>query len=92
VVWSRAGVPTGFSVHPPRHHAVMFIARLICSDSDCAEETQGEAGTLDEFERLLCDCGCAFEVIGWPDWIDDIAEVVELRQRRSQALPLDAVA
>jgi hypothetical protein len=48
----------------------MFVARLICSDTDCAEEATVEAASLAELEALLCDCGCAFEVIGWPDWAE----------------------
>ena len=45
----------------------MFIARLICSDAHCAEEVSAETATLDELESLVCDCGCALAVIGWPD-------------------------
>jgi hypothetical protein len=45
----------------------VYIARLICSDPDCAEEVSAETATLDELESLVCDCGCALVVIGWPD-------------------------
>ena len=58
----------------------MFVARLICSDSDCAEEQEVHAETLAELERLMCDCGCALELIAWPDWADESAEVIELRR------------
>ena len=61
--------------------AAMFVARVICSDSDCAEELEVHAGSLAELERLLCDCGCALELIAWPDWAEDVAEVVALRRR-----------
>lgn len=57
----------------------MFVARLICSDSGCAEEHELHAHTLAELERLLCDCGCALEVIAWPDWVEEGAQVVALR-------------
>ena len=59
----------------------MFVARLICSDSDCAEEQEVQAATLAELERLLCDCGCACELIAWPDWVEDPADVVALPRR-----------
>jgi hypothetical protein len=45
----------------------VYIARLICSDADCAEEVSAEIATLEELESLICDCGCALAVIGWPD-------------------------
>ncbi len=61
----------------------MFVARLICSDTDCAEEQEVHVGTLAELERLLCDCGCALEVIAWPDWADAEATVITLRRRGS---------
>jgi hypothetical protein len=70
----------------------MFIARLICSDSDCAEEAQVEAATLEELERLLCDCGCAFEVIGWPDSADELAEIVAIDRRPLRDRSLHAAA
>ncbi len=64
--------------------SAMFVARLICSDADCAEEAEVHAGSLDELERLLCDCGCTLELIAWPDWAEEIAEVVALRSRRAR--------
>lgn len=57
----------------------MLIARLTCSDSDCAEESEVHADSLAELERLICDCGCALELVAWPDWADDVAEVVAIR-------------
>jgi hypothetical protein len=62
----------------------MFVARLICSDTDCAEEQEIHAGSLAELERLMCDCGCALELIAWPDWVQDSAEVVHLRAHRAR--------
>jgi hypothetical protein len=59
----------------------MFVARLVCSDSACAEEAAAEARTLRELDVLMCECGCALEVIGWPDWVGEPAEVVVLRAR-----------
>ena len=59
---------------------VMFVARLICSDEGCAAEVAAESATLAELETLACECGCALEVLGWPDWEDEpAAEVVTLR-------------
>ncbi len=62
----------------------MYIARLICSDQACADEIVAEARTLAELETLACDCGCALEVIGWPDDVDD-AVVVQLGRRSPPA-------
>jgi hypothetical protein len=59
----------------------MFVARLICSDSDCAESSEFHAASLAELERLMCDCGCALELIAWPDWAEDSAQVIALRRR-----------
>jgi hypothetical protein len=58
----------------------MYVARLVCVDSECAEEVTLEAATLRELETLVCDCGCALEVVGWPDVAAEaLAEVVMLR-------------
>ncbi len=45
----------------------MYIARLICSDPECGEEITAAAATLQELETLICDCGCALALVGWPD-------------------------
>jgi hypothetical protein len=64
----------------------MYIARLVCSDEACAEELTQETATLAELETLLCDCGCALEVIGWPDVAaEPLADVVMLRVQASSA-------
>ena len=54
----------------------MYVARLICSHADCAEEILAEASTLAERETLACECGCGLDVIGWPD--DAASETLEL--------------
>jgi hypothetical protein len=59
----------------------VFVARLICSDTDCAAEVAAEERSIRELEALVCDCGCALEIIGWPDFVDAPAEVVVLRTR-----------
>ena len=59
----------------------MFVARLVCSDPACAAELDAEAAHPGELERLICDCGCALEVIAWPDWLEEPAEVVMLHAR-----------
>ena len=64
----------------------MYIARLVCSDEACAEEVTLEAATLAELEALICDCGCALEVIGWPDVAaEPLAEVIMLRVQAASA-------
>ena len=54
----------------------MFVARLICSDMECAEERVLEAASLRELEVMACDCGCVLEIIGWPDWVEPRGSVV----------------
>ena len=55
--------PSGASGTVPN----VLIARLICSDGDCDAVFEARAQTLGELEALACDCGCALEIIGWPD-------------------------
>lgn len=62
---------------------MVLVARLICSDPACAEEVAGEAATLRELEVLACECGCALEVIGWPDAVRAEATVIRLRVREA---------
>jgi hypothetical protein len=58
----------------------MYAARLVCSDPDCAEELATETATLGELEALVCECGCALEVMGWPDVASEsLAQVIMLR-------------
>ncbi len=64
----------------------MFVARVICSDTDCAEERVLEAETLAEIEAMICDCGCVLEIIGWPDWVEPRANVVIALPARRPAL------
>lgn len=56
----------------------MFVARLICSDTDCAEELEVEAPSVEELDWLLCDCGCTLEIIAWPDAVFREAQVIRL--------------
>ena len=61
----------------------MYVARLVCSDAECAEEHDFEVATLAELDLLACECGCALEVIAFPDYSDEgIAEAIVLRLRR----------
>ena len=62
----------------------MFVARLICSDTDCAEERILEAETLAELEAMVCDCDCALAIIGWPDWVEPRGTVVITLPQRQQ--------
>jgi len=58
----------------------MYTARLVCSDPGCPEALTAETATLAELESLLCDCGCALEVVGWPDVAaEPLAQVILLR-------------
>ena len=59
---------------------VMYSARLVCTDPSCAEEIAAETATLGELDSLLCECGCALEVVGWPDVeAEPLAQVILLR-------------
>lgn len=60
----------------------MYIARLICSDETCAERAVSEAETLEELEALACECGCTYQVLGVPDFVEETAVVVPLHRRR----------
>jgi hypothetical protein len=58
----------------------MYSARLVCSDPGCAKEVAAETARLHELDALLCECGCALEVIGWPDVAAEaLAQVILLR-------------
>jgi hypothetical protein len=60
---------------------------MICSDPDCRAELTGEARRAADLDALLCECGCALEIIGWPDWVDEPAEVVALRVGTARLRP-----
>ncbi len=62
----------------------MLVARLICSDTDCADEVLARAPSEGELEALACDCGCALEIIGWPD----VEETLELVAHGHGPIPL----
>jgi hypothetical protein len=58
----------------------MYTARLVCTDPGCSEEVVAQAATLRELEALVCDCGCALELVGWPDVAAErLAQVILLR-------------
>jgi hypothetical protein len=58
----------------------MYTATLVCSDPACAEELAAEAATLHELETLVCDCGCALHIVGWPEVeAEPLAQVIMLR-------------
>jgi hypothetical protein len=40
----------------------MVYALLICSDDECENELE-TTGTLEELDRLACDCGCTLQLI-----------------------------
>ena len=64
----------------------MYVAQLVCSNPVCAEEVSAETSTLRELDSLVCDCGCALELVGWPDVAaEPLAHVVLLRVRRAGA-------
>jgi hypothetical protein len=56
----------------------MFLAVLICSDEEC-DNTFEEVGSLEELDRLLCDCGCVMQVVAIEGTGQPEADVVALR-------------
>jgi hypothetical protein len=46
----------------------VLIAALICSDEDCAAETDLVADDLDAVGDVLCACGCTLVVLAVSDW------------------------
>ena len=56
----------------------VLVARLVCSDARCAAEFEARGDTLAELDTLGCDCGCALQVLGWPDADEEAAGAVEL--------------
>lgn len=42
---------------------MLLLARLICSDDDCAERLEKTVGSLEELDALACDCGCIWELL-----------------------------
>lgn len=67
----------------------MWIARIRCSDPDCADESLVEVAELAQLEALVCGCDCVAEVVGLPDWVGDAGVVVALPRRGDR---LDAAA
>jgi hypothetical protein len=63
--------------------ASMWVARLSCPDPACAAEVTAEGRTIAALEALLCECGCALQIVAWPDWVEEPAEVVALRTARA---------
>jgi len=70
----------------------VYVARLICSDESCADQARGGAQTLEELDTLVCDCGCALAVIGWPDHFDEAAAHDVLMRLGCAAELLDVAA
>lgn len=42
---------------------MLFLARLLCSDPDCAERVEEHVADLDDLDLLACVCGCTFELL-----------------------------
>jgi hypothetical protein len=48
----------------------MLCAILICSDPACAEELEALGHAPDDFDPLLCDCGCTLQAIGFCEHVE----------------------
>ncbi len=42
---------------------MLLLARLICSDEQCAELLEESVGSLEELDALACECGCTWELL-----------------------------
>jgi hypothetical protein len=58
----------------------------------CADHARGEAQIPEELDTLVCDCGCALAVVGWPDHLDDPAAHGVLVRLGPGAEPSDLAA
>jgi hypothetical protein len=64
----------------------VWIAHVICSGQECVEELEIVVDTLDELERLNCECGYGFAVLS-------IAEAELIETRVAEVVPIsDRVA
>jgi hypothetical protein len=62
----------------------MWIAHVICSGQDCSEEIELVADSLDELERLNCECGYGFAIVSVAeaDIVGaGVAEVISISRR-----------
>jgi hypothetical protein len=41
----------------------MWIVRVVCSDPECAEESEVIVSHLDEVDESVCECGGCFVVL-----------------------------
>lgn len=63
----------------------MWQVLIVCSDSDCAEETEVLVEDLDQLEREVCACGYSVVVVsvaGFEPVHAQRGEVIELPRRR----------
>jgi hypothetical protein len=51
------------AVRPGRHDSAMFLARIVCSDSECTEELEVSVESLDELDGYVCECGFGFVLL-----------------------------
>lgn len=69
------------SVRSPDDHAlVLFVARLLCSDPDCADLLEASVASLTELDLLACECGCTWELLGVS--LEEPAQAGRLRASR----------
>ncbi len=64
----------------------MWIAHVICSGPECTEELELVLESLDELERINCECGYGLSVlsISEAELVETkIAEVVSISRRRA---------
>ena len=58
----------------------MWLVHVICSGPECDEELEVVAETIDELDRLNCDCGYGFAVLS-------VAEASPVELEAGEVLP-----
>jgi hypothetical protein len=74
------------SVRRARHPRAMWLVHVICSGPDCEEELEVVAETIDELDRLNCDCGYGFAVLSVAEASPvelEVGEVVPFARRHA---------
>jgi len=41
----------------------MWIVEVVCSDPDCAETREVVVESLDEIDRIVCECECSVVIL-----------------------------
>ena len=73
----------------------MWLAHVICSGPDCTEELELVLESLDELERINCECGYGLSVlsISEAELVDtEVAKVVAISPKRASHVDSERAA